>query len=1127
MNPAARTCPACHQPLHADAPQGLCPQCLAKSALGSQPGTEETLASGSKLGGSGPAAIQTEIARLFPQLEILEPLGQGGMGMVYKARQLQLDRVVALKVMRADLSRDPAFAERFAREARALAKLNHPNIVSVFDFGQSGGHCWILMEYVDGTNLRELLRTKTLQPREALGIVPKVCDALQYAHDEGIVHRDIKPENILLDKKGRVKIADFGLAKLVGKDTSEFNLTATGMTLGTPRYMAPEQFDKPQEVDHRADIYSLGVVLYEMLTGEVPMGRFAPPSATIGVDVRLDEIVLRTLEKEPSRRYQHVSEVRTQVESVTATQAQPRTPDVEPFLATPWGMKSPWLGWICWMLVIFLAQYPIKMAGAWLQLSPALATGLQVAFVIGLAVLFLTTYLGLRGTSRSAGYSFSLLGMAASLLVVFATLTETVLEWAHGRFGSRPGNHDALVIYTLQAGLFVWSVGAMVRILRRNSSKGATKPPTKSGGANQVGEPRLSRLALWGAIWVGLGLMALGILVLILSTTDPDTIKHELPKLLGRQVPMGMLLLLGGLFVSAAFGSTILGVVAIGQIKRSAGKIYGLRLAAAEALFIPLLLLMVGAVRVLDSHSVGIAIGLVIGVFAVGAAWRAIVGQPASPKGSALTSEDVRAKLRLAGIGLLIVGVLNAFAGLVWIGNNVSALTDLWQHNSPWGWQLAHTFTSLCIIVVVYHQVGVGLWLMNPDDDGNPTFVLVMAALCPPGCVLGLPVAIYAFMQLTKPEGKALLAALREQPAPVTTATEPGRPLDHRVSEALMVGLPGWFNRRAPWMQKLIQGALTLSVACATLVFLGFNIHSKTDVTAGQVSNTGAVQVGQPSPWLTVDFSSTNHSFAIHWFSASLWIGLTGLALGCLSERLRRSVPGFDEERDRRKRQMWLVVMIVVLVLYVAALVVNGLIMSGATSKAARGVMDRAFGTKPAVAPSPYTFAGLPAPFVKGADGPELGAPFVKQMGFTPLQVTELNKTFQSYYREFLSLERRHTELSRNAQNHVVVKISAFPEESLALAQRMTQELRCLVGKDVIPAPQPGQLVNIGLFRHAGEWSVSAELWKDESLYYFKEERTGVPNAGNVNVGGKAGRSTSGAKIGEVIPDEYRVYWQE
>jgi|GEM_PF-943701 len=343
MSTPARTCPACGKPLPTDAPQGLCPPCLAQSALGSQPGGDETLASGSKPGSSGPAAIQPEIARLFPQLEILELLGQGGMGVVYKARQPQLDRVVALKVMRADLSRDPAFAERFAREARALAKLNHPNIVSVFDFGQSGGHCWFLMEFVDGRNLRELLRTKTLTPREALGIVPRVCDALQFAHDEGIVHRDIKPENILLDKKGRVKIADFGLAKLVGKDASDFSLTATGMTLGTPRYMAPEQFDKPQEVDHRADIYSLGVVLYEMLTGEVPMGRFSLPSATIGVDVRLDEIVLRTLEKEPSRRYQHASEVKTQVESVAGLVAN-LPPVLREALGFEYKTKTEWFG---------------------------------------------------------------------------------------------------------------------------------------------------------------------------------------------------------------------------------------------------------------------------------------------------------------------------------------------------------------------------------------------------------------------------------------------------------------------------------------------------------------------------------------------------------------------------------------------------------------------------------------------------------------------------------------------------------------------------------------------------------------------------------------------------------------
>jgi len=334
MSTPARTCPACGKPLPTDAPQGLCPPCLAQSALGSQPGGDETLASGSKPGSSGPAAIQPEIARLFPQLEILELLGQGGMGVVYKARQPQLDRLVALKVMRADLSRDPAFAERFLREARALAKLSHPNIVAIHDFGQVGGVFYFIMEFVDGLNLRQMLQTGRITPVEALAIVPKLCDALQFAHDEGVTHRDIKPENILMDRKGRVKMADFGLAKLTGGDTTDFGITATGMTMGTPKYMAPEQIENAKTVDHRADIYSLGVVFYEMLTGELPLGRFAVPSQKVQIDVRLDEIVLKALEKEPARRYQQASEVRTQVEGVTSTagvkpRIEPEAPDGE------------------------------------------------------------------------------------------------------------------------------------------------------------------------------------------------------------------------------------------------------------------------------------------------------------------------------------------------------------------------------------------------------------------------------------------------------------------------------------------------------------------------------------------------------------------------------------------------------------------------------------------------------------------------------------------------------------------------------------------------------------------------------------------------------------------------------
>jgi serine/threonine protein kinase len=158
-----------------------------------------------------------------------------------------------------------------------------------------------------------------MAPAEALKIVPKVCEALQFAHEHGIVHRDIKPENVLLDKQGRVKIADFGIAKLVGADGTEPALTEAQAIIGTPLYMAPEQVEKPQSVDHRADIYSLGVIFYETLTGELPLGRFQPPSKKVQVDVRLDEVVLHALEKEPERRYQHASHVKTDLETIAAT----------------------------------------------------------------------------------------------------------------------------------------------------------------------------------------------------------------------------------------------------------------------------------------------------------------------------------------------------------------------------------------------------------------------------------------------------------------------------------------------------------------------------------------------------------------------------------------------------------------------------------------------------------------------------------------------------------------------------------------------------------------------------------------------------------------------------------------
>ncbi len=303
------SCPKCGAAIPKEAPQGLCPKCVLEEAA-SFPDD-----SANRKGRPSPPTVEA-VAAAFPDLEVTELIGAGGMGSVYKARQPKLDRLVALKILSLDLASDPAFAERFNREARMLGLLNHANIVAVYDFGKQGDFFFLTMEYVDGVNLRQAMRAGSFSPPEALTIVPEICVALQYAHDEGVMHRDIKPENILIDTRGRVKIADFGIAKLIGDKPEELNLTVSGAVMGTPNYMAPEQLENSGEVDHRADIYSLGVVFYEMLTGELPIGRFAPPSEKVPMDSRVDDIVLRTLENKRERRFQSAGEVKTNVDAI-------------------------------------------------------------------------------------------------------------------------------------------------------------------------------------------------------------------------------------------------------------------------------------------------------------------------------------------------------------------------------------------------------------------------------------------------------------------------------------------------------------------------------------------------------------------------------------------------------------------------------------------------------------------------------------------------------------------------------------------------------------------------------------------------------------------------------------------
>ena len=300
-----RACPQCGSPLPADCRDGLCPRCLLRAGLPA--GTPAPV--------DDAPPDSAELAPLFPHLEILGLLGRGGMGTVYKARQPGLDRLVALKILPRAAAADPAFAERFAREARALARLDHPHIVAVYDSGESGGYFYFLMEYVEGQTLREAAGGRPMSAPDALRVVGELCDALDYAHEEGVVHRDVKPENVLLDRKGGVKVADFGLAKLLDCGPAEATLTDAGQVMGTLNYMAPEQQEQPQSVGPRADVYSLGVVFYELLTGELPLGNFEPPSKKAGTDPRLDPVVLRALSREPDRRYPGAGELKAAVEA--------------------------------------------------------------------------------------------------------------------------------------------------------------------------------------------------------------------------------------------------------------------------------------------------------------------------------------------------------------------------------------------------------------------------------------------------------------------------------------------------------------------------------------------------------------------------------------------------------------------------------------------------------------------------------------------------------------------------------------------------------------------------------------------------------------------------------------------
>ena len=589
-----RHCPHCGAVLPGDAPEGLCPKCLATAGLGTEPGdTEPNPGAGRK----APPSPPEEIARHFPQLEILELIGQGGMGIVYKARQLKLDRLVALKILPLESGKDPAFAERFAREARALARLNHPNIVAVYDFGEVSGLFYFLMEFVDGLNLRELEQSRKLTAEQALAIVPKICDALQFAHEEGIVHRDIKPGNILIDRKGRVKIADFGLAKLLGTTTPDLTLTGSGHLMGTPHYMAPEQIDRPQQVDHRADIYSLGVVFYEMLTGELPVGRFAAPSQKVQVDVRLDDVVLRALENNPERRYQQASEVKTDVESITgsppprfsAAPIRSTGPQLVPGARSKaeGQVKIPGFALMVYAIVNLVSlAIPLSLglskATMFFGRSPVGGIPVEVwpMTVLPLPVLFLASQICLLiGAARLRTLSSYGWALAAALIAILPTGPLWLIGLGFGIW-------TLIVIHQPDVKAAFAHPSASLSL----GSSAATAPTLPGPGP---AAPVFSRKAIVGACLIAVPLaMATPWIPAMTVVHNPSMMTLSTPNVHSVHfISIPFLVILIPFILGFPIATTILGITAIRDIRYSQGRIVGLPLAVVDALFFPLLLL--------------------------------------------------------------------------------------------------------------------------------------------------------------------------------------------------------------------------------------------------------------------------------------------------------------------------------------------------------------------------------------------------------------------------------------------------------------------------------------------------------------------------------------------------------
>lgn len=260
-----------------------------------------------------PPSAET-LSELLPHYDISQLIAVGGMGAVYAGKQIALDRPVAIKILPPGIARDMSAIHRFRTEAKAMARLTHLNIPTVYDFDFHGGYCYLVMEYVNGKNVHQLIREKgALPPALAMNYLGQVCDALTFAHQSGVIHGDIKPSNLLVNQQGVVKLADFGLAQLLGHAAGP---EGEGARMGTPEYAAPELWNPEAAVDQRSDLYSLGAVFFEMLTGAAPQGEFQLPSSVLRIDPHVDTIIVGCMKPDPDQRYQTAAQVRQVLDTI-------------------------------------------------------------------------------------------------------------------------------------------------------------------------------------------------------------------------------------------------------------------------------------------------------------------------------------------------------------------------------------------------------------------------------------------------------------------------------------------------------------------------------------------------------------------------------------------------------------------------------------------------------------------------------------------------------------------------------------------------------------------------------------------------------------------------------------------